>query len=274
MIAQTPMFPSIPVETISAASAVFGKGNAYIVLGDRLESLFAKLDLTQLDHGVRPGYCLLIYALITVFQFDERLSDRRTAEALRTRVDWKYALHLPLVHPGIAPDALCEFRRHLLHTPRALQTFQGVLDAMAAGGLALVNGAPDASSGLAADNVLASICNLSRIEQLTEAVCAAMEALAASQPDWLLKTARPYWFDRYTTRQSWRDLSGTIPEQVLLAQTIGVDARHLLYAITAAPELAQLSEVKTLQQVYASQFDLVENKARWRPPTCVSCTGM
>jgi transposase len=33
-------------------------------------------------------------ALVTIMQFAEGLSDRQAAEAVRTRIDWKYALGL------------------------------------------------------------------------------------------------------------------------------------------------------------------------------------
>jgi transposase len=268
MSVQTPMFPVIPAETASAVAAMFGKGNSYVVIGDRLDSLFAKLDLTRLDHGAKPAYTLLIYALVTVFQFNERLPDRRATEALRSRLDWKYALHLPLAHPGIVPLALCEFRRQLRHNPLGLQTFQGILESVAACGLSPINGeTPPEASG-----VLASICNLSRLEQITDALCVALETLAATRPDWLLKTARPYWYDRYTTRQSLRDLSSAMPDQLALAQAIGSDAAHLLDAVNHEASLVQLPEIQFLQRVYTGQFDLIENEVSWRLPQCVSCS--
>jgi hypothetical protein len=269
MAAQPPMFPIIPADTVSAVTAVFGKGNSYVVIGDRLDSLFAKLDLAQLDRSnARPGYTLLIYALVTVFQYHERLPDRRAAEALRSRLDWKYALHLPLTHPGIIPIALCEFRRHLWHNPAGLRTLQDALEAVAACGLSPLNGkTPHEASG-----VLASVCNLSRLEQITDALCAALETLAASGPDWLLKTARPHWYDRYATRQLLSNLPGAVPEQLALARTIGADAAYLLGAADDAPALAQLPEIQFLQRVYTGQFDFIENEARWRLPFCLSCS--
>jgi hypothetical protein len=268
MSVQTPMFPPIPAETASAVAAVFGKGNSYVIIGDRLESLFAKMDLSWLDRGVNPTYSLLIYALVTVFQFNERLPDRRAAEALRSRPDWKYALHLPLMHPGIVPLALCEFRRQLWHNSIGVQTFQDIVAAVAACGLSPI----DNEAPIDVSDILASICNLSRLEQITDALRAALETLAANRPEWLLRTARPCWYDRYTTRQSLRDLSSIMPDQLALGQAIGEDAAHLLDAIDDAPDLAQLPEIQLLQRVYSGQFDLIENELRWRLPLCLNCS--
>jgi transposase-like protein DUF772 len=39
-------------------------------------------------------------ALVTVMQYMEGLSDRQAAEAVRERIDWKYALSLELTDPG------------------------------------------------------------------------------------------------------------------------------------------------------------------------------
>jgi L-ribulose-5-phosphate 3-epimerase UlaE len=39
-------------------------------------------------------------ALVTIFQFMENLTDRQAADAVRSRLDWKYALSLELTDPG------------------------------------------------------------------------------------------------------------------------------------------------------------------------------
>jgi len=43
-------------------------------------------------------------------QFLEQLSDRQTADAVRSRIDWKYALGLELTDPGFHFSVLTEFR--------------------------------------------------------------------------------------------------------------------------------------------------------------------
>jgi transposase len=49
-------------------------------------------------------------ALVSVMQFAENLSDRQAAEAVRARIDWKYALSLPLDDSGFHYSVLSEFR--------------------------------------------------------------------------------------------------------------------------------------------------------------------
>lgn len=47
-------------------------------------------------------------------QFVENLSDRQTAEAVRARIDWKYALSMELTDTGFDYSILSEFRHRLL----------------------------------------------------------------------------------------------------------------------------------------------------------------
>jgi len=44
----------------------------------------------------------------------EKLPDRQAAESIRMRIDWKYALHLPLEYEGFNFSVLSEFRDRLI----------------------------------------------------------------------------------------------------------------------------------------------------------------
>jgi transposase len=46
--------------------------------------------------------------------FTPPLSDRQAAEAVRPRIDWKYALGLELEDDGFEFSVLCEFRARLI----------------------------------------------------------------------------------------------------------------------------------------------------------------
>jgi transposase len=51
--------------------------------------------------------------LVTVLQFAEGLADRQATDAVRSRIDWKYAFGLELTDPGFDFSVLCEFRTRL-----------------------------------------------------------------------------------------------------------------------------------------------------------------
>src|SRR6266542_2152026 len=62
----------------------------------------------------RPGWSPGRLALVTVLQMAEDLTDRQAADAVRLRIDWKYALGLGLAEPGVDASVLCEFRARVL----------------------------------------------------------------------------------------------------------------------------------------------------------------
>ncbi|MFE9727652.1 transposase [Streptomyces sp. NPDC005794] len=75
----------------------------------------------------RPGLSPGQLALVSVLQFAENLSDRAAANAVRTRIDWKYALGLDLDDPGFDYSVLCEFRARLAEGDAADRLLQVML---------------------------------------------------------------------------------------------------------------------------------------------------
>ncbi len=67
-----------------------------------------KLGVFYDDHGFstlfslqgQPALAPWRLALITIMQFVEGLTDRQAADAVRSRLDWKYALSLELTDSG------------------------------------------------------------------------------------------------------------------------------------------------------------------------------
>src|SRR6476646_7688054 len=100
----------VPQNTAQVARAAFPDGNPYLQLRDPLGTLFTDLYPRRGQPALAPWRL----ALVTVLQFREDLSDRRTADAVRARIDWKYLLGLELDDPGFDASVLCEFRSRLL----------------------------------------------------------------------------------------------------------------------------------------------------------------
>ena len=107
--------PPVPEEIARVARAVFPRGNALMQLRDTLGTIYTDETFTDLfpTHG-QPAEAPWRLALVTVFQFMERLTDRQAAEAVRSRLDWKYALSLELTDPGFDHTVLSEFRSRLV----------------------------------------------------------------------------------------------------------------------------------------------------------------
>ena len=129
----------VPEETARVARAAFPKGNPYLRLFDQLGPLYADQQFAALFPSLgQPGISPAQLALVTVLQFAENLSDRQAAEAVRSRIDWKYLLGLELTDAGFDYSTLSEFRDRLvegaaegllLTTLLALSTSAGVLKA-------------------------------------------------------------------------------------------------------------------------------------------------
>jgi transposase len=92
---------SIPEETARVAKAAFPKGNIYLNLRDELGALYHDETFSHLFPSAGcPAESPGRLAMITVFQFAEGLSDRTAADAVRSRIGWKYAIGLELPDPG------------------------------------------------------------------------------------------------------------------------------------------------------------------------------
>src|SRR5687768_14191057 len=106
---------SIPEGTERVAKAEFPEGNESMQLlydggtiyeDEAFKNIFSRTG--------QPGYAAWRLALITVMQFAERLTDRQAADAVRGRIDWKYALGLELSDAGFDHTVLSEFRQRLV----------------------------------------------------------------------------------------------------------------------------------------------------------------
>jgi transposase len=126
----------IPEETAQVARAIFPKGNLVMRLYDELGMLVqdqAFADLSPIQG--QPAEAPTRLALVTLLQFMEGLTDRQAAEAVRTRIDWKYLLGLELTDLGFDHSVLSEFRRRLLTHQAEQRLFDAVLDLARARGL-------------------------------------------------------------------------------------------------------------------------------------------
>ena len=101
MSLRSPLGYTLPEETARFARAACRRGNPYLRLADALGPIFSNPQFADLyPQEGRPAEDPAQLALVTLFQFAENLTDRQAAEAVRTRIDWKYALCRPLMGDG------------------------------------------------------------------------------------------------------------------------------------------------------------------------------
>lgn len=114
MLKPQPILP-IPTETARVIRTILPKGNPITRLRDEFGSIYEDADFAELFPKLgQPGIGPWRLALVTVFQFLENLTDRQAAQAVLTRLDWKYALSMEITDPSFDFSALSEFRGRLI----------------------------------------------------------------------------------------------------------------------------------------------------------------
>lgn len=266
MSLHAPLGYAIPELTIQVARAAFPKGNPYMQMSDTLGPIATNPDFAALFPTTgQPAEAPAHLALITIMQFAEGLSDAQAADAVRARIDWKYALALELTDHGFDSSVLSEFRTRLIAGNAELLLFETMLTRFRAQGLIKAKGRQRTDS----THVLAAIHVLNRLECVGETLRHALNTLATAVPDWLHSWVPTVWFDRYTRRFEEYRLPAEKPARYALAEQIGADGHQLLLAVSAptAPTwVREVPAVQLLRQVWIQQFyaTTADQPIRWR----------
>jgi transposase len=257
-------FTEIPAETSRVARAAFPKGCLVIRARDALGPLFTDEQFSELFAARgRPAWSPARLALVLVLQVCRGLTDRQAADAVRARLDWKYALGLDLCDPGFDASVLTEFRARLLADGQAERLLTLILDRLRERGL-LHGGGRQRTD---ATHVRMAVRDLHRLEQVIETLRAALEALAIVAPGWLGGLIPPEWARRYGQRgDDWR-LPKSEHARIDQAIQVGRDGLLLLEAVyvpDAPAGLAGVEAVQVLRATWIQQFYLDGGQVRWR----------
>ncbi len=118
----------LPEAMAQLGAALLPQESPYRLVGERLFMQYQDTDFADLyPREGKPALSPVRLAFVLTFQALENLSDRAAAAAVRIRIDWKYALHLPLDDPGFDASVLCEFRTRLLNHDAEARLFEGML---------------------------------------------------------------------------------------------------------------------------------------------------
>ena len=255
---------TVPEETARVARAAFPKGNPYMTLRDELETVYADSLFTHLfSKRGQPAESPGRLALVTVLQFAEGLSDRQAADAVRSRIDWKYLLGLELEDPGFDFSVLSELRERLLRGGMEQRLLDELLERFRERGLLKARGRQRTDS----THIQAAARNLNRLECVGETLRYALNQLAELAPDWLKQWVPAEWYERYEARFDAYRFPKTESERERLALQIGQDGRQLLLQ-AYAPETAQVIHkhpaIEILRQVWMQQYYLQDDQIFWR----------
>jgi len=245
------LFPLIPASTIRAARALYGRGNVYLRLGDRLNDLTSSFDpgVTSLNWNEEKTALL---ALLTAIQSVEKMTDKEMAESIQQRMELRYALHLATPSPRLDPRSLCAFRKKALTDPQCRRLFEEIFKHIY----------PEITSTamkeeLSIDKVLNSICENEVRASLVEAMLCSIEALSANHFHWLRQIALPHWYQRYNRSVVVANLDASLRKQEFTQEDIQGDIEHSLYEIRKSnlPDIMKMPETKSLNRIWERLTD-------------------
>jgi transposase len=230
---------------------------------DELGTVFDDQDFIKLFSPLGyPAVTPWRLALITIMQFLENLSDRQAADAVRSRIDWKYLLGLELTDSGFDHSVLSRFRSRLVEGEQQTLLLERLLDRFREKKLLKVRGNQRTDS----THVLACIRVMNRLELVTETMRGALNEVAVSAPEWLTEAALPEWFTRYGARAEQSRMPHTDQAREAYARQVGKDGFYLLKLISdEQPALLKLEKVAILERVWQRHYTRGEDgEVNWR----------
>jgi hypothetical protein len=194
-----------------------------------------------------------------VLQFLLGLSDRQAAEAVRCRIDFKYAMAMELDDPGFHHSVLTDFRDRHAEDDRADRLLDLAPARLKEAGLVRERTTQRTDS----THVSAAVRDLTRLELITEAVRAALEEVAGVSPhlldglvdeDWGIRYGRPVRLGKNPTKPRTRIL------------TTGDDAVRLLEHLDQhGADRTFGPRVQALRQIMVQNYHRdAQGHLRWR----------
>jgi len=156
----------------------------------------------------------------------ENLTDRQAAQMVALRMDWKYALSLAPEDEGFDYSVLSQFRQRLIEQGAEDLVLEPLLAVCREHGWLKGGGKQRTDS----THVLAAVRTLSSLESVGEALRAALNVLAESEPEWLLEHIEDDWFDRYVHRFELARFPKGQSQREQLQRQVGRDVQRLLLA--------------------------------------------
>jgi hypothetical protein len=236
-----------------------------MLMRDRLDVVFKDEEFTDLfPKDGRPGLSPGQLALVSVLQFAENLSDRAAAHAVRTRIDWKYALGLELDDPGFNHSVLCELRARLAEANAADRLLQAMLHPADRGRTAQIRRTPaHRRDPRTRGGAHPQPAGAGRRESAGRPGTA-----RPGGPGRLLPLVEPEWDKRYGRKVEIGKVPGGKAGVTALAEAFGRDGQRILAAAWAAdapPRLRTLTQVEILRQVWVHHYYWdARGRLRWR----------
>jgi transposase len=254
----------MPADIRAIGEQVLGPADPYRVIGEHLAELVRDEQFAGLYESTgRVAVWPSVLALVTLFQFLEDLPDREAARAVAVRLDWKFALHLPLGYTGFDFSCLSYFRRRLLEHGQDRLVFDTLLARIRALGFVGKPGKQRTDSL----GVIGAVRELSQVELVSEALRLALRALGEAAPAWVAASVPAAFRTLYLERRS--DYRLTAAERQAERRRVGQDGAWLLDRLGAedGAVLRTLPAIATLATIWAQRYERLDGLLRWRDRT-------
>lgn len=254
----------MPADIAAVGRQVLDEADLYRVLGEQLADIVGDEQFAALYESTgRAAVWPSVLALVTLFQFLEDLPDREAARAVAVRLDWKYALHLPLGYRGFDFSCLSYFRRRLVEHDQSRLVFDALLTRVRALGFLKKRG-KQRTDALA---VVGAVRELSQLELVWEALRLALRGLLEADAAWVERVVPAAVRTQYLERRS--DYRLTAAERQAELARVGQDGAWLLdrLATEDGGVLRRLAEVATLATIWQQRYERVDGEVRWRDRT-------
>lgn len=265
MSLQPQNLPEIPEETARIARILFPKGSKYLWLRDELDAIYQDEQfLTCYPKTGQTAEQPWRLAMMSVIQYMENYTDRQAAEALKTRIDLKYALSLELTDPGFDFSVLSEFRSRLQAHGAEEVILTALLDLCKKKEWLRDRGKQRTDS----THVEAAIRLTNRFVCAGETLRAALNSLAVVVPEWLIQHVPSAWYERYEKRMEDYRFPKEAAKFAKMMEQLGQDGYDLLKWVREAESLVWLKEipaVEILRKVWIQQFFAEEEHVTYRP---------
>jgi transposase len=260
----------IPPDIAAWGQKYLAEDDPYRLLGDRLGDLMCDEDFADLYASTGgPALSPTIQSLVTVFQAMEKLPDRAAARAVVVRLDWKYALHLPMDWPGFHFTNLSHFRQRVLENEAEYRVFDRLVQELVALGFVRRRG-PQRTDSM---KVLGQVAKLNRLELVWETMRLTVRALLEADETWSQATLPDSFRQQYQLKQRSYQLSQAEVEAAL--RQAGADGFWLLQQVAQGPAVLQaLPEVVTMRTVWQQQFEVDEQGQYSGPQTKLEAHGL
>lgn len=241
----------IPADTAKLGQELMAADNLYRQLGDKLANLIKDEDFAWMYSPLGgPGISPVILALVTVLQVMEKLPDRLAADMVRVRIDWKYALHLPLSWGGFCWTNLSHFRQRLIEHEAEYLVFDKLVQELVELGF-IQRGGKQRTDSM---SILGLVAQLSRLELVLETLRVVLAQIKQVDGGWLEKNVPISYLERYQTRKQSYKMTGE--EIKVELEQAGAEGLWLLQQVGRGSAVIQgLAKVKEMAEIWGQQFE-------------------